>query len=595
MTQSRVKNSAKNTFFAALNMLVQILLKFAVRIVFVRFLSVEYLGLNTLFSNILQVLSLAELGVGGAIVYSMYKPVADGDTEKIKSLIGIYKKFYWIIGGVITVVGLAIIPLLPYLMNGGTTLEVNLNLVYVIYLFNTSAGYFFAHRRALIFANQRNDIETKVSSVCLIALNAVQLIVLALSRNYLLYIAVLPLFTLIESVAITVISHRLYPAIRGKAPKLSDTDKKELVKNTAAMVGHKLGGVAVNSTDNIFISAFLGLTALGLYSNYAYITTILTSVLTLIVTATRASIGNLIAAGNKQRAYEVFCDLSYFLFAFLIFCFSCYTALAQDFVSIFFGEELVLPFATMLLIGINFYVMQSRAIIGAFRETTGLFWKDRYKPFFEVAINIGLDFALVIAIGLPGIVIATIVSNVVCNLTVEPFIVFKYYFNKSVKKYYLVYILLVFVAAAVCAVTFTVGYFIPANGVLMLIVKAVVCAVTSGALILVCSLPLKQFRNWLKILKGFLRKGDGKKSESYIDSAAGEDFSDVSAAGKEIPSAEKTSLKPAFNDSAEKATDSDAKAEKSRALVGEEKENATQTLSSEKEKTDPEKNQKKST
>lgn len=517
MTQSRVKNSAKNTFFAALNMLVQLILKFAVRIVFVRFLSVEYLGLNTLFSNILQVLSLAELGVGSAIVYSMYKPVADGDTEKIKSLIGIYKKFYWIIGGVITVVGLAIIPLLPYLMSGGTTLEVNLNLVYVIYLFNTSVGYFFAHRRALIFANQRNDIETKVSSVCLIALNAVQLVILAITRNYLLYIVILPIFTLIESVAIMLISHRLYPEIRGKAQKLTEGDKKDLVKNTAAMVGHKLGGVAVNSTDNIFISAFLGLTVLGLYSNYAYITTLMTSVLTLIITATRASIGNLIAAGNKQRAYEVFCDLSYFLFAFLIFCFSCYTALAQDFVSIFFGEELVLPFVTMLLIGINFYIMQSRAIIGAFRETTGLFWKDRYKPFFEVAINIGLDFALVIAIGLPGIVIATIVSNIVCNLTVEPYIVFKYYFGKSVKKYYLVYVLLAIAAAAVCAATFAVGYLIPADGVLMLIVKAVVCAAVSGVLILVCSLPFKQFRNWLNILKGFLRKSEKSAASSNSD------------------------------------------------------------------------------
>lgn len=517
MTQSRVKNSAKNTFFAALNMLVQLMLKFAVRIVFVRFLSVEYLGLNTLFANILQVLSLAELGVGGAIVYSMYKPVADGDTEKIKSLIGIYKKFYWIIGGVITVVGLAIIPLLPYLMSGGTTLEVNLNLVYVIYLFNTSVGYFFAHRRALIFANQRNDIETKVSSVCLIALNAVQLVILAITKNYLFYISVLPLFTIIDSVAITVISHRLYPDIRGKAQKLSECDKKDLIKNTAAMVGHRLGGVAVNSTDNIFISAFLGLTALGLYSNYAYIVMILTSVLLLIVTATKASIGNLIAAGNKQRAYEVFCDLSYFLFAFLIFCFSCYTALAQDFVSIFFGEELVLPFVTMLLIGINFYIMQSRAIIGAFRETTGLFWKDRYKPFFEVAINIGLDFALVIAIGLPGIVIATIVSNIVCNLTVEPYIVFKYYFGKSVKKYYLVYVLLAIAAAAVCAATFAVGYLIPADGVLMLIVKAVVCAAVSGVLILVCSLPFKQFRNWLNILKGFLRKSEKSAASSNSD------------------------------------------------------------------------------
>lgn len=552
MTQSRVKNSAKNTFFAALNMLVQLILKFAVRIVFVRFLSVEYLGLNTLFANILQVLSLAELGVGSAIVYSMYKPVADGDTEKIKSLIGIYKKFYWIIGGVITVVGLAIIPLLPYLMSGGTTLEVNLNLVYVIYLFNTSVGYFFAHRRALIFANQRNDIETKVSSVCLIALNAVQLVILAITKNYLLYIVILPIFTLIESVAIMLISHRLYPEIRGKAQKLSEGDKKDLVKNTAAMVGHKLGGVAVNSTDNIFISAFLGLTALGLYSNYAYIVMILTSVLLLIVTATKASIGNLIAAGNKQRAYEVFCDLSYFLFAFLIFCFSCYTALAQDFVSIFFGEELVLPFVTMLLIGINFYIMQSRAIIGAFRETTGLFWKDRYKPFFEVAINIGLDFALVIAIGLPGIVIATIVSNIVCNLTVEPYIVFKYYFGKSVKKYYLVYVLLAIAAAAVCAATFAVGYLIPADGVLMLIVKAVVCAAVSGVLILVCSLPFKQFRNWLNILKGFLRKSeksaasrnsdtekDGEsascdKTESAVIAQTETNTSGLSAARKEV-------------------------------------------------------------
>lgn len=496
MNESRTKNSIKNTFFAAVNMTLQFILKFAVRIVFVRFLAIEYLGLNTLFSNILQVLSLAELGVGQAIVYSLYKPIAENDTDKVKSLIAVYKKFYFVVGIFIIVVGLAIIPALPYLMSGDTDLDINLNAVYVIYLLNTAITYFFAHRRALVFANQRNDIETKVSSVCLIGLNVTQLILLALTKNYLLFISVMPLFTLLEALILSVISFRLYPEIRGKAEKLDAGARKDLLKNTAAMMGHKLGGVAVSGTDNIFISSFIGLNVLGIYSNYTLIVSSLTSVMTLFITATRASIGNLVTSESRERAYEVFNRLNWLFFVVLGIFFCCCITLVQDFIRLVFGHDLRLDFVTMLLVFISFYVTQSRVMVLSFKETTGLFWNDRFKPLFEAGINLALDFLLVIYMGLPGIILATIISNVLCNITVEPYVVFKHYFYKNIWLYYLKYFLYTGAIGMVCALTYFVCSFVPVNNIGYLIGKGILAAGLSFVCLTVLSFPTKEFHFW---------------------------------------------------------------------------------------------------
>lgn len=510
MSTSRTANSAKNAIFASFNILVQTILRFAVRIIFVRYLSVEYLGLNTLFSNILQVLSLAELGIGGAIVYSMYKPVADGDTEKVKALVSLYKKIYWTIGIIILVAGLALIPVLPYLMNGGTTLDVNLNIVYVIYLFNTAISYFFAHRRSLIYANQRNDIETKANSICLIALNVVQFIILAITKNYYLYVAVMPIFTVLDAFIITYASYRLFPEIRGKAGKISGDDKKALIRNTGAMIGHKIGGVVVLSTDNIFISAYISLTILGFYSNYALITAVMVQFINFAVTAIRASVGNLINTASKERVYEVFNTLNYIVYVVNVFFCSCFLAFVQDFIGVVFGGDLLLPIGTVIVITVSFYIQQSRAVIGAFRETGGLFWNDRYKPFIEVAVKIGSTFILAHYFGLAGILFATVVSNVTCNLTIEPIILYKKLFNKKIAPYYIQYFIYAFVAAGICVATYFVSNLITAMSVGMLIVKGLVCVGVSGALLLLVSIPTKEFRNCLAILRGLLSKNKEK-------------------------------------------------------------------------------------
>ncbi|MCI9561887.1 MAG: lipopolysaccharide biosynthesis protein [Clostridia bacterium] len=518
---SRIKNTSRNTFFGALMYLAKIVLQFVVRAFFNRYFISEYLGLNGLYTNILNVLSLAELGVGNAIVYSMYKPISENDTETIKSLVALYKKIYCIIGCVITVIGLALIPALPYLIKDVPDVDINLSVIYVLYLAQTVTGYFFAYRRSLVFAYQRNDIESKISFLAQFVLAVCQIVIMVVWKNYYAYVSSMVICNTLDAVLIFIISFKLFPEIKGKAAPLDKAISKKIAKNTGAMVCHKIGSAVVFSTDSIIISAFVSLTVLGLYSNYTLVTNALASAITLLVAAMKGSIGNLIATGDNEKSYKIFKALNLLMMWFIGFLFIGIMVCVQDFISILGGDSSKqLPYLTVVLICLNFYVTQSRTMANNFKECAGLFWNDRFKPLFEAGINLGLDLLLVYFMGINGVILATIISTVTVPLWVEPYVLYKNYFKQHLYKYFLQYIFYILSTAASFGVTFFACYFIPHGGIGWFILRVVICLILPNLVYLLIYFKTPEFAYLFSAVKALFDRFGNKRATAQpsIDS-----------------------------------------------------------------------------
>lgn len=510
---SRTDNVKRNLIFNIIKYVVQLFLQFAIRTVLIYTLGAEYIGLNGLFSNIFTFLNIAELGIGSAIVFSMYKPIADGDDEKVKTLQNLYKKFYIIISAVILVLGLILTPFLKYFIKNEVTVNVNIYILFIMYLVNTLASYFCAHKRSLLLAYQRNDIENKIRTVCVILMSISQVVSLILFRNYYLYFTLTIIFTVIECGFIYIIAQKMFPNIRGIANPLENSTKKEITKNVMALSLHKIGGAVVFSTDSILTSMFCGIVVLGAYSNYTLITNAIISIFIMINSALVASVGNLVASQTVDYSYSRFKTIN-FIFSYLsAFSFICLLVLFQPFMTIWTGGgEYLLNFSTVIIICISFYLSRMRCGVGVFKDASGLFWYNKWMPIVESLINLVVSILLAQFLGINGIFIGTIVSTIAAPLWVEPKVLFKHYFKKSVWHYFKRYILDVVIMVVSCAITFGVCYLIPDGNIWLLIAKFAVCIILSNILLILCYFKTKEFKEVLIIVKkiiknSFIRNG----------------------------------------------------------------------------------------
>lgn len=507
---SRTENVKKNLIFNMIKFASQLVLQFVLRTALIYFMGAEYLGLNGLFTNIFSFLNLAELGIGGAIVFSMYKPIAEGDTEKVKTLQNVYKKFYIIVAIIVASLGLIILPFLNFLINGEVSVDINIYILYVLYLINTIIGYFSAHKKSLLFAYQRNDIENKVKTFCLFGMTLIQILILFLTKNYYLYFSITIIFTLLECILVHVWANKLFPQLNGKAKKLDKTTKKQLTKNIAAISMHKVGAVVVFSTDNILISAILGLTILGAYSNYFLITSMVSSIFYLLSDALKGSVGNLIASKDKEYVHEKYKQINFIFSVLSSFATICLICLFQPFVDLWTGGGVyLLDFSTVLLLCISFYLHKMRIGTQIFKDTAGIFWQDRFSPIFESVINLSASIILGIFLGLNGIILGTIISTVFAPLWVEPKVLHKYYFQKRVKGYFLRYLRDFIVLLACGTICYFICALIPTGGLLLLIARFAVVVILSVLLLTICYLPTKDFKStfgWLKEVLKSLKK-----------------------------------------------------------------------------------------
>ena len=455
--------------------MITLICPFIIRTIMIYKLGNEYLGLNGLFTSILQVLSLAELGFGDAIVFSMYKPIIENDNKMLSALLNLYKKVYRIIGMVILCVGLLILPFITKFVKGGYPSEVNIYVLYCIYLFNTVISYFlFAYKESLLKAHQRNDVNSRILSGCNIVMYVLQIIVLLLFSNYYLYIVIMPVTTIVLNCVRSLFVKKMYPQIVCEG----HIEKDAVIGLSKRIIGltlNKLAQVCRNSFDSIIISSFLGLVILARYQNYYYIISALTVMVSIITTAVGAGIGNSIAAETVEKNYS---DYKEFLFIYnwiACFCTVCMLCLYQPFIELWVGKSNVLPLSTVILCCIYFYTMKLGDIAAVYRQAAGIWWEDKFRPIVESVVNLAVNIVLVKYIGVDGVLVSTIISIVCINIPWATYVLFKVYFKMSIKEVFFKYIRYFIETTVLCAVVYGICSRINGNLLVVLVVRTIIC------------------------------------------------------------------------------------------------------------------------
>jgi len=416
-SKSRTEYSVINMATSVGGYVLNIVLSLVCRIVFTRCLSQEYLGINGLFSNILSMLSLTELGIGTAMVYALYKPVAEKNEEKIAAYMRLYGIAYKIIGIVVAVLGVALIPFLDFLITSPPDIPENIYFIYILYLFSTASSYFYSYRSSILVANQRNYVVVGISYIVTIIQNIIQMIILVVAQNYIAYLVTQIVCVFITNVIISQKAVKDYPCIKNRdVPKLSKAEIKRLAKDVKALTVTKLSGVLVNNTDNLVITYFNGLITTGVVSNYSLLSTTLNSLVNQVFTSITASIGNLNAVGDDEHKYSIFNALNLANFWVYGWATVGIIVLSTDIVRVAFGESYVMDVGIPIILGINFYMLGMQCVVGMYKSTMGLFKYGQYILLFTAALNLIGDVVLGQRYGVMGIFVATIVSIVLCKL-----------------------------------------------------------------------------------------------------------------------------------------------------------------------------------
>ncbi|MFI3265926.1 MAG: hypothetical protein R3Y15_02095 [Rikenellaceae bacterium] len=431
----RMNKSIRNFNYGLLSQFVNLILGFFVRAVFIRCLGIEYLGVNGLFTNVLTVLSLAELGVGTAMVYSMYKPLAYDDQDKLKALMNLYKRLYTYIGCVVGVVGLLIIPLFPYILKDASGVS-NLIVIYLLFLANSVFSYFYVYKRSILQADQKIYIYSKFHLWFLVGKTIMQIVLLYALPDFLIYLAIQVVFTFAENVYISKYVDRLYPYLKGKNDsRLDKSDLDRIKKDVSALVLSNIARVALNGTANIIISAVVGIAAVGLYSNYTLITGALIMVLGQISSSITASVGNYIAKEASEDQYKLFERIDLLNFWLYSFCAVTFVVASKPFISMWIGEDYVLAPYVVGVIAVNFILEGMLQSLWTFRTTMGLFVQGKYRPVVAAILNIISAYLLGKEFGLVGVLLGTTVSRLCVNMWYDPYIILKHGFGFTAWKY----------------------------------------------------------------------------------------------------------------------------------------------------------------
>jgi O-antigen/teichoic acid export membrane protein len=498
---SRTENSLRNIRYALAGQFFGIALSFVARIVFVRVLSAEYLGLNGLFSNILTMLSIAELGIGSAITYSMYEPLAQKDAPRLRALMGVYRKAYLTIGLVVGGVGALLTPALPFLVNEMPAIP-NIEVIYLLFVANSAITYFFSYKRAFLIADQKRYIATIYRYGFFFVLNLVQMLVLVLTGNYILFLVSQVIFTLLENIAVSRKVDQLYPyLLETPVPPLSPGDRKTLGRNIKAMVFHRLGGVVLVGTDSIVMAMFVSVVAVGLYSNYLLITSALSVVLGVVFSALTASVGNLGVDADTERQVNTFKVLDLAVFWAYSFASISLFVLFNPFIEVWLGREYLFDLPVVLAIAVNFYLTGIRNSIWVFKDAKGLFWPDRYRPLVEIVIKLVFSVVLAQQFGVLGVLMGTAISTMIVCLPWEPYVLFRLGFKMSTLIYFQRYFLHSLLTIVGGAATWAASYWIGADGWTNLITRLVLCLVIPNGINWLVLGRSPEFRRLLAVAK----------------------------------------------------------------------------------------------
>ena len=432
----RTKNAVKNMTVMLSMQVVATITSFVCRTFFARLLETEYLGLSGLFSNIISVLSLSELGIGSVIIVHLYKPLAEKDEQQICKLMNFYRKAYTTVGIFVIACGLALMPFLNKLVKNDTQIP-HLEGYFFLFILQSASSYFFAYKQSLLTASQQEYICSVVRQVFGILMNLLQILFLWLTRQYVAYLIVAIITNLGTNIVVSVIADKKFPYLKtGTSLQLDKAQTKGMFKNVSSMMLHKVGNTVINSTDNILISSMVGVIYTGLYSNYLLIMNAVTQVITIGFNAVSASVGDFNAQKSSEERKELFDAmqlLSTWLFGMSAICFCC---LFQPTIALWLGEGYLLDFDVVLIISANFFVNGLLRVPGTFCDVNGLYTKTKFKPIAMALINLVVSVICLKLWGLIGVFVGTMASYLLVGIWVDPYVVYRDVFQLPAYKYF---------------------------------------------------------------------------------------------------------------------------------------------------------------
>lgn len=504
----RKGNATRNIVFGGILKIYQIVVPFSMRTVMIYLMGVQYLGLNSLFTSVLQVLNLAELGIGSAMIYSMYKPIANDDTARICALMGLYRTYYRVIGIVIAVIGGGLTPFIPRLISGDVPDDVN---IYVLYLLNLGATvlsyWLFAYKSSILYAHQRTDIVSKVALATNTIQYLLQILVLCILKNYYWYVVVMLMTQVITNIITAIIVDKLYTEFKPNG-KLSKKEVKKINQRIRDLFTAKLGSIVIGSADTIVISTFLGLTSLAIYQNYYFIMNSICGFITVIFTAITAGIGNSLVTESTEKNYNDFRKFTFIICFILCICSCCFAGLYQPFMKLWVGEKLMLDFGYVILFCILFYCLELAMVWATVKDAAGLWHSDRFRPLIGAVANLVLNIVFVKYIGLYGIILSTVFSYVFISMPWLVHNLFKYLYKTSSLKSYIkdlvVYILVTVISTAIVIVICG-KIFI--GGIIGLLLKGLLCVVVPLFVQITMYKNKDEFKESLFLIKNMLKRG----------------------------------------------------------------------------------------
>ena len=428
-TKSRIKQTEKNVIFGFLYKFVILFLNFISRKFFIKYIGIDYLGINSLFSNILSILCLADLGMGVAMNYSLYKPLKEKNEKEICELINYYKKIYHIISSTVFILGISLIPFLDKIINLDREIK-GVYIYYILFLIQTCSSYIMVYKSTLLVADQKNYINSFVTMIINIIKVVLQIIEIIIFHNYYIYIILEILGILISNAILSNIANKSYPYIKNNY-QLPKEKKKGLLNNIKSVFIYKISVVLINSTDNILISTLISTTILGYYSNYYTVSNQLTPFLTIIFSSLTASIGNLIVSTENNKQYEIFRESTVIANYIGIILSVGFAVLIQNFIILWLGEEYLLDYPLVIAMTLNLFYSCINQPIWTYREAGGLYLKTKYIMLITAILNVALSIFLGKLIGISGIIFATVLSKLLVCFWYEPKLLFRDYFKVS--------------------------------------------------------------------------------------------------------------------------------------------------------------------
>ena len=512
MDTSRTSNSLKNMAFGIGSQMLSILMGFFTRWMFIALLGKEYLGVSGLFTNVLSLLSLANLGFDTAIIYSLYKPLAEGDIVTVKGYMRVYKRVYSIVGVTVFVLGCMLMPCLPYLINGEVTIPENINTIYFLFLLQSASSYFFSYKQSLLTASQQNRINSLYHSIFMVLRNLGEMVVLLFFHAYIPTLICMIAFQFAENAWIASVTDKKFPFLTNSiVGKISSEQKNALKENVKSLFLYKISGTIISSTDNILISKFQGLASVGLYSNYVYIVDVIRTFLSYIFYSMTASIGNYNVTESKEANEKMFYNLFFASFWLYGFTGICLGVLLNPFITLWIGADYLLPNWTVFIIIVNYYTAGVQYASTTYREVTGLFKVGKYRPLIAAIINLVVSIILAYPLGISGILLGTIISRLCVYFWYDPYIIHKTLFGQKLKHYFATYLCYGLSTLGAGVLCFVISNNIPIqNHGLAFLANIVLCAVLPNTIFFLLFRRREEFRIILRymsvISKNIIRK-----------------------------------------------------------------------------------------